>query len=98
MVELAEEGHKGLGQVSEFRAHLARGSEGHQAPLDLATALFGGGERESAVDELLELYRLGRAWNEEGAHKQMVKFFEAMGRTNILTISGRKRLSPMMFS
>ncbi|HVR67637.1 MAG TPA: tetratricopeptide repeat protein, partial [Verrucomicrobiae bacterium] len=48
--------------------------------------------------ELLELYRLGRAWNEEAARKQMVKFFEAMGPTDPLTISGRKRLSTMMFS
>ncbi len=97
-VELAEEGQKGLAQVSEFRARLAKDPKDHQARLDLATALFGGGERETAVDELLELYRLGRAWNEEAARKQMVKFFEAMGPTDPLTISGRKRLSSMMFS
>jgi putative thioredoxin len=84
--------------VSEFRARLAKDPKDHQARLDLATALFGSGQRDEAVDELLELYRLGRAWNEEAARKQMVKFFEAMGPTDPLTISGRKRLSSMMFS
>jgi putative thioredoxin len=97
-VELAEEGQKGLALVSEFRARLAKDPKDHQARLDLATALFGGGQKDEAVDELLELYRLGRAWNEEAARKQMVKFFEAMGPTDPLTISGRKRLSTMMFS
>lgn len=97
-VELAEEGKKGLSQVNEFRARLAKDAKDHQARYDLATALYGGGQREEAVDELLELFRLGRAWNEEAARKQLVKLFEAMGPTDPLTVSGRRRLSSMMFS
>ncbi|HEY7687975.1 MAG TPA: thioredoxin [Dongiaceae bacterium] len=97
-ISLAEEGQKGLAQVGEFRARLQKDPKDHQARLDLATALFGGGQREEAVDELLELYRLGRGWNEDAARKQLVKFFEAMGGADPLTISGRRRLSSMMFS
>jgi len=97
-VELAEEGQKGLAQVGEFRARLAKDPKDHQARFDLATALFGGGQREEAVDELLELFRLGRGWNEDAARKQLVKLFEAMGGTDPLTISARRRLSSMMFS
>jgi putative thioredoxin len=97
-VELAEEGQKGLAQVSEFRNRLAKDPKDHQARLELAGALFGGGQREEAVDELLELYRLGRGWNEDAARKQLVKFFEALGAADPLTISARKRLSSMMFS
>jgi putative thioredoxin len=97
-VELAEQGQKGLAQVDEFRARLAKDPKDHQARFDLATALFGGGQREEAVDELLELFRLGRAWNDDAARKQLVKLFEAMGGTDPLTISGRRRLSSMMFS
>ena len=46
-VELAEQGQKGLAQVDEFRARLAKDPKDHQARFDLATALYGGGQREA---------------------------------------------------
>ena len=61
-------------------------------------ALFGSGERENAIDELLTLFKRDRDWNEQAARKQLVKFFEAMGPTDPLTLSGRRRLSAQMFS
>ena len=66
--------------------------------LDLAVALFAAGQQEDAVGELLELYRRDRKWNDEAARKQLLKFFEALGPTNPLTVSGRKRLSSLMFA
>ena len=70
----------------------------HEARFDLATALFGTGEREAAIDELLTLFKRDREWNEQAARKQLVKFFEAMGPTDPLTLSARRRLSSLMFS
>ncbi len=55
-------------------------------------------EGEAAVDELLELFRRNRAWNDDAARKQLVKLFEAFGPTNPLTVAGRKRLSTLLFS
>ena len=66
--------------------------------LELATALFGSGDRETAIDELLTLFKRDREWNEQAARKQLVKFFEVMGPTDPLTLSGRRRLSSVMFS
>jgi len=60
--------------------------------------LFAGGDREGGVDQLLEIIRLNRAWNEEAARKELVKFFEAMGPTDPLTLSARRRLSSLLFS
>jgi putative thioredoxin len=97
-IELAEAGQKGIAQAAEFRARLEKDPKDHQARFDLATALFGAGQRDQAMDELLELFRLGRGWNEDAARKQLVKFFEAMGPTDPLTISGRRRLSSLLFS
>ena len=65
----------------------------HEARFELATALFGSGDREAAIDELLDLFKRDREWNEQAARKQLVKFFEAMGPTDPLTLSGRRRLS-----
>ena len=36
--------------------------------------------------------------DEQAARKQLVKFFEAMGPTDPLTLSARRRLSSLMFS
>ena len=66
--------------------------------MDLASALFAAGEREAAIDQLLETVRRDREWNEEAARKQLVKFFEAMGPTDPLTVAARRRLSSMLFS
>ena len=97
-LELAETGEKTQGAVGELRRRLERDPKDHQARHDLASALFASGEREAAVDELLDLVKRDRKWNEEAARKQLVKFFEAMGPTDPLTVSARKRLSSILFS
>ena len=73
-------------------------SHDHQARLDLAMALYGGGQRDQAIEELLDVIRRDRRWNEEAARKQLVKLFEALGPTDPLTISARRRLSSLLFS
>ncbi len=97
-LDLAEAGDKASGAVGELRARLAADPNDHQARLDLATALFAAGEREAAVDELLEIVKRAREWNEQAARKQLVKFFEAMGPTDPLTLAARRRLSSILFS
>jgi len=97
-LELAEHAQKAMAGASKLRARLATNPDDHEARFELATALFGSGERETAVDELLTLFKRDREWNEQAARKQLVKFFEAMGPTDPLTLSGRRRLSAQMFS
>ena len=87
-----------MGETDQFRARLEKDPSDHEARFELATALFGAGQREEAIDELMTLYRKDRAWNEEAARKQLVKFFEVMGPTDPLTLSSRRRLSSLMFS
>ena len=68
-----------------------------QARFDLAMARYGAGDREGAVDGLLEIVSLDRKWNDDGARKQLVTFFEAFGPTDPLTVDGRRRLSSLLF-
>lgn len=86
------------GETAELRRRLATDANDHQARHDLALAYYAAGEHEAAVDELLELFRRDRAWNEDAARKQLVKLFEAFGPTHPLTIQGRRRLSSLLFS
>jgi putative thioredoxin len=97
-LELAEQAQKSMAGASKLRARLATNPDDHEARFELATALFGSGNREAAIDELLDLFKRDREWNEQAARKQLVKFFEAMGPTDPLTLSGRRRLSAQMFS
>src|SRR5215470_685120 len=97
-LDLAEQAQKALASASKLRARLAQNPDDHEARLELATALFGSGEREAAIDELLALFKRDREWNEQAGRKQLLKFFEVMGPTDPLTLSGRRRLSSLMFS
>ena len=97
-LELAEQAQKAMGSADKLRARLEQNPDDHEARLELATALFGAGQREEAIEELLTLYKRDRAWNDEAARKQLVKFFEVMGPTDPLTLSARRRLSSLMFS
>ena len=97
-LELAEQAQKAMGSLGALRKRLEQNPDDHEARLELATALFGAGQREEAIDELLTLFKRDREWNEQAGRKQLVKFFEAMGPTDPLTLSARRRLSSLMFS
>ena len=70
----------------------------HQARYDLACAQFASGERAAAIDNMLEIIRNDRAWNDDGARKELLRFFEALGFSDPLSIDGRKKLSRLLFS
>jgi putative thioredoxin len=97
-LDLAEQAKTAMAGAGKLRARLAANPDDHEARFELATALFGTGERAAAIDELLALFKRDREWNEQAARKQLVKFFEAMGGSDPLTLSGRRRLSALMFS
>ncbi len=97
-LDLAEQSQKTVGKVPELQARIAANGKDFEARYELAEALFGAGEREEAVDQLLTIMRINRKWNDEAARLQLVKFFEAMGPTDPLTVSGRRQLSSILFS
>ena len=97
-LELAEAGQKAAGEIDKYEARLAADPKDHQTRLDLAVALFAAGERETAIDHLLEIIRRDRAWNDDAARKELLKFFEAIGLADPLTVAARRRLSSILFS
>jgi putative thioredoxin len=97
MIDLAEQA-KALGPVTELEQKVAANPLDHQARFDLATALNASGNRAEATKHLLEIVKRDRKWNEDGARKQLVQFFEAWGPTDEATVDGRKKLSTILFS
>jgi putative thioredoxin len=96
-LELAEQSQS-LGPINELEAKVAANALDHQARFDLATALAGAGKRKEAVDHLLAIVKRDRKWNDDGARKQLVQFFDAWGPTDEATVDGRKRLSSILFA
>ncbi|WOH85533.1 thioredoxin [Bradyrhizobium sp. BEA-2-5] len=96
-IDLAEQA-KSLGPVAELEQKVAANPLDHQARFDLATALNAQGNRAAATEQLLEIIKRDRKWNDDGARKQLVQFFEAWGGTDDATVEGRKRLSTILFS
>jgi putative thioredoxin len=96
-LELAEQA-KTLGPVAELEQKVAANPLDHQARFDLALALNGTGQRKEALDHLIAIVKRDRKWNDDGARKQLVQFFDAWGPADEATIEGRRRLSSILFS
>ena len=86
------------GPVDELRARVAADADDHQARFDLAKALYANGQVEEAVEELLELFRRDREWNDGAAKTQLFKIFDALKPGDPIAQKGRRRLSSMIFA
>jgi putative thioredoxin len=96
-LEVAEQAAH-LGPVAELEKKVAANPLDHQARFDLGIALNGNNRRQEALDQLIEIVRRDRKWNDDAARKQLVQFFEAWGPTDENTVSGRRRLSSILFA
>jgi putative thioredoxin len=96
-IELAEQAQS-VGPVTELEQKVAANPLDHQARFDLATALNAAGNRAEATEQLLQIVKRDRKWNDDGARKQLLQFLDAWGGTDEATVEGRKRLSTILFS
>lgn len=86
------------GPLGDLEAALKADPGNLQARFDYATALHAAGRIEEAVDELLELFRRDREWNEGAAKAQLLTIFDALKPTDPIALKGRRRLSSMIFA
>jgi putative thioredoxin len=96
-IELARQAAN-AGPVAELQAAVDADENNHQARLDLAVALHASGDSEGAVDQLLDLFRRDREWNDSAAKTQLFTVFDAMKPTDPVVLNGRRRLSSMIFA
>ncbi|WBV43538.1 tetratricopeptide repeat protein [Pseudoroseomonas cervicalis] len=96
-LELAAEGREARARLAEFEQRLAADPDDHAARIELAVALNAMEQRGEAAQALLEAIKRDRAWNEEAARKQLLKFFEAWGPMDPATVKARRGLSTLLF-
>ncbi|SFR36370.1 thioredoxin [Litoreibacter janthinus] len=85
------------GPVAELQAAVDSNPDDHQARLDLAVALHASGDAQAAVDQLLELFRRDREWNDGAAKTQLFTVFDALKADDPVVLNGRRKLSSMIF-
>ena len=89
---------EGAGPVADLRARVEADANDHQARFDLAQALHANGQTAEAVDELLELFRRDREWNDGAAKTQLFTIFDALKPGDPIAAKGRRKLSSMIFA
>jgi putative thioredoxin len=96
-IELAVAGRAAQSQLGAFEQRLAADPDDHEARIELAIALNSMDKRTEAADALLESIKRDREWNDKAAQKQLLKFFEAWGLTDPVTLKARRGLSALLF-
>jgi putative thioredoxin len=86
------------GDAESLRAKLAADPNDTQSRFYLAVALNAKGDRQGALDELLTIIRKDRGFNDDAARKELLQLFDAWGASDPATISGRQRLSSLLFA
>jgi thioredoxin len=96
-LEQYEEARK-LGDPAELEHALALDPDDHASRLKLAKILNVQGRREEAAEHLLLIMKRDRTFEDDGARRQLLEFFEAWGPKDPATIAARRKLSSILFS
>jgi putative thioredoxin len=98
-LELARKGEASAGaDIETLRRQVDANPAALQARFDLALALNAKRDREGAMDQLLDIIKRDKGWNDGAARKQLVEFFEAWGPSDPMSVKGRQRLSALLFA
>ena len=98
-LDLAEESQgAGNAETAELEKRVADNPKDLDARFELAQAQFAAGQTDNAIDNLLEIVSIDRAWNDEAGRKQLLKIFDTIGPMDPVTVDARKRLSAILFS
>jgi putative thioredoxin len=86
------------GPVAELQAAVDASPDDNQARFDLAIALHANDNVAESVDQLLELFRRDRDWNDGAAKAQLFKIFDAREAKDPIVLNGRRKLSSLIFA
>jgi putative thioredoxin len=85
------------GESSELESRVAANPDDLDARYELAGALAASGDRDAAADQLLEIVRRDREWNEGAARTRLLQLLEAVGLEDPWAAAQRRRLSDILF-
>jgi putative thioredoxin len=83
------------GDEQALRQRIAAQPDDMEARLALANLLVAGGQPAAGMDELLEMVRRDRAWNDEAARKTILSVFSVLGASPLVSEYRRKLSSAL---
>ncbi|OJF89848.1 thioredoxin [Pararhizobium antarcticum] len=98
---------KKLGQIEEARKlgdpvlleqQLATDPDDHEARIKLAKIRNVEGDRAAAADHLLAVMKRDRTFQDDGARRELLQFFDVWGPMDPATLAARRKLSSILFS
>ncbi|MBB3426814.1 MULTISPECIES: thioredoxin [Rhizobium] len=87
-----------LGDPVAIEQELAANPDNHEQRIKLAKIRNVEGKREEAAEHLLTVMRKDRSYDDDGARRQLLEFFEVWGAKDPATIAARRKLSSILFS
>ncbi|HWH17776.1 MAG TPA: tetratricopeptide repeat protein [Allosphingosinicella sp.] len=96
-IELAAAAPAGA-ETAGYESRIAADPDDHEARYELAGALMANGDRDGAADQLFEIIRRDRDWNEGAARKRLLQFMEVVGLEDPWASAQRRRLSAILFT
>ena len=87
-----------LGDPAALEQQLALQPDDHAARLKLAKIRNVEGDRNAAAEHLLTIMRRDRTFEDDGARRELLAFFDVWGPKDPATIAARRRLSSILFS
>ncbi len=86
------------GPLADLQAMVDADPDNHQARFDLANSMHAGGHVEAGVEQLLEVFRRDRDWNDGAAKTQLFTVFDALTAQDPIALNGRRKLSSLIFT
>ncbi len=87
-----------LGDPVAIEHELTVNPDNHEQRIKLAKIRNVEGKREEAAEHLLTVMRKDRSFDDDGARRQLLDFFEVWGPKDPATVSARRKLSSILFS
>jgi putative thioredoxin len=87
-----------LGDPAALERALAVNPDDHEARISLAKILNVQGKRDDAAEHLLTVMRRDRTFDDDGARRQLLQFFDVWGFKDPATVTARRKLSSILFS
>ena len=97
-IELSKHIENDVEKITELKNNIKKRTNDHESRIELSLYLNSVGQYEEAANLLIESIKIDRDWKDKSAQNQLLKFFEAWGFDDPITIEKRKQLSAILFA
>ena len=96
-IELSKKTSK-LRPLEHIKNDLEKDPDSLELKYELALFQIANEDYENSIENLLNIFKKDKNWEEGKAKDQLIQLFETLGDKNILALKGRRKLSSIIFS